>query len=135
MDSLAPWVAKALTLLLAFIAPVQAILIASLSLVLIDAVVGVWASVKERKKITSHKLRRTLVKSIAWMVAILVGHVMETYMIDGVPVVKTVAGLIAITEGKSIFENLYRITGVNFWQMILDKLQGSSIKLPPEEKP
>jgi phage-related holin len=134
METVTQLAVKGLTLFLAFIAPIQTILLASLSLIFADTITGIWASLKEGRKITSHKLRRTILKSCAYMVSIVVAHVIESFMLEGIPVVKTIGGLIAITEGKSIFENLHRVTGIDFWKALIDKLQGSSIKLP-EDKP
>lgn len=134
MEQISQLALKALALLLVFVAPIQAILIATLALIGADTITGVWASLKEKQRITSHKLRRTVAKSLAYMLGIVVAHIIEQYMIEGIPIVKTVGGLIAITEAKSIFENLYRITGVNFWQVLLDKLQGTSIKIPSDKK-
>lgn len=134
MESVSQLGIKALALFLAFIAPIQATILASLGLVFADTVTGIWASLKEGNKLTSYKLRRTVLKTLAYMLSLVVAHVIEAYMLEGVPVVKTIAGLIAITEGKSIFENLERITGINYWNAILDKLQGSSLKLPDDKE-
>lgn len=135
MDAALQVLAKFFTLLLVFIAPIQSVMLATGALVFADMVTGIWAAVKEKKQLTSFKLRRTITKTLAYLAALVVGFIIEKYMLsESVPIVKTISGLVALTEGKSIFENLYRITGINFWQMILDKLQGTSIKLPTDEK-
>lgn len=125
--------AKALALLLVFIAPIQAVMLATGALILADAMTGIWAAIKEGQNLTSFKFKRTIAKSFAYLGAILVGHIVETHMLsEAVPIVKTITGLIAITEAKSIFENIKRASGVDFWSMILDKLQGANIKIPPD---
>jgi hypothetical protein len=47
---------------------------------------------------------------------------MEKLIVD-YPIVQIATGLIGIVEGKSFFENLYRITKVDFLKIIIDKLQ------------
>lgn len=124
LDTLMSWAAKFLGALLVFIAPIQTSVIAVSVLVLIDLVTGISASLKEKQKITSHKLRRTIAKTLAYQATILMAHLLELHFLPTVPVTKTILALIGITEGKSFFENIHRITGVDFWSKILDKLHG-----------
>lgn len=97
-------------------------------MIIADLVTGVWRAVKAGEHISSSGFRRTVTKTAAYELAIVTAFVMEHFLLDGsLPVIKIVASLIAMTEGKSIMENLSEITGVNFMKVLMDKLQGSSI--------
>lgn len=113
---------KILGVILVVTLPIRSTLIAVSLLVMADLITGMWASLKEGRKITSTRLRRTVVKTLAYQSAIVVAFLLETYLISDMPIVKVVSGLIGLTEGKSFFENLRRITGIDFWGQILSKL-------------
>lgn len=119
--------------LLLFLQPIRASLTAVVLLVIADFFSGIWASKKESKKITSSGFRRTVVKILAYMATILIAHMMELYLIPDMPIEKAVAGLIGITEGKSFFENIHRITGIDFWAILISKLNMDDSKNPKEK--
>jgi hypothetical protein len=124
---------KGLSLLLVVLMPIRHALIAALLLILADLCSGIWASFKEKRKITSHGLRRTVMKVIAYESAILVSFLLEQYLLDGVPLVKIISGFIGITEAKSFFENLKRITGIDFWSQIISKINLTDYKNEPPQ--
>ncbi len=119
---------KFFALLLVITLPIRPALIAATVLTLADFISGLWASLKEKKKITSSGMRRTVIKILAYYSAIIVAFVLETYLMQELPVVKVVTGLIGLTEAKSFFENLNRITGIDFWGEIISKLNMDDIK-------
>lgn len=125
---------KFVSMLVLVLLPVRPVMVAVGVLVLADMVTGIWASLKEGKSITSGGLKKTVAKGLAYQMAIIVAFTMETWLLEGVPLVKVCAGLIALTEGASFFENMHRITGVNFWALLLEKIHGGSIKLMPDDK-
>lgn len=98
-------------------------------LIILDFITGIWASIKRDQSITSYKMRRTIVKTLAYQGAIIFGFVMETYLLQEMPVVKIIGGLIAVTEAKSFFENLSYISGVDFLSLIMNKIQGKPLDL------
>lgn len=125
-------IVKLFSLLFVVLLPIRPALIAVSALVIADFITGLWASKKEGKPITSSGLRRTVVKGLAYQSAIIVAFVLETYLLDGLPVIKAVTALIGITEAKSFFENVKRITGIDFWSHILSKLNMPDIKTKKE---
>lgn len=133
-DELTALFYKFAVLVWVFLSPIHTILFGVGLLVVLDMFTGVLASIKEKKPITSDKLRISVIKSLAYMSAVLVAFLIETLIFDGIPIIKTVSALIAITEGQSFFENLKRITGVDFWSAILKKLHGGTVFLPKEKK-
>jgi Bacteriophage holin family len=60
---------------LAFVAPVQTIMALGCLLVVLDLIAGVARAVSQKQKLTSSKLKRSIVKSVLYMVAILGGYV------------------------------------------------------------
>lgn len=125
-ESIPEFSLKFLSMLILVLLPVQPIMMAVSVLVMADFITGVWASAKEGQRITSNGLKVTVTKTLAYQAAIVVAFVLESYLIPDMPVVKTVAGLIGITEGKSFFENLRRITGIDFWSVAMKKVQEST---------
>lgn len=103
-----------------FISPVHSILTAIFFLCFSDLITALWAVHKNNGKITSIGLRRTVNKLLAYQIAVILSYVVESIFQIGVPVVRLVAGLIAVTELKSNLENLYKITGLDYWQKIVD---------------
>ena len=106
--------------LIVFVSPIHAIMTAIVVLVISDLITALWAVIKNKQKITSIGLRRTINKLLAYELAVILSYVVETVFGLGAPVVKLVAGLIAVTELKSNLENLALITGLDFWQKIAD---------------
>lgn len=106
----------------ALLLPVQQSIIIVFVLVIADLIVGVWASMKEGYTISSRSLRRTVSKLLVYNATIIIIFLMEKLIVD-YPIVQIATGLIGIVEGKSFFENLYRITKVDFLKIIIDKLQ------------
>jgi hypothetical protein len=119
---------KFFSMLFLILLPIRSVMIAVSILVVADLISGIGASLKEKQKITSNALRRTVVKTLAYQASVIISFVIETYLLEGMPVVKVVAGLIAVTEGKSFFENMHRITGIDFWSEILEKVHASNEK-------
>ena len=99
---------------LAFLAPLQTLGYALGFFVLVDLVTGVWASKRAGEAITSDRLGASVRKSLVYLIAVVVAHVAEVYVIPEVPVLKVVSGIVASTELLSVYENLTRISGVDF---------------------
>lgn len=138
MENIQNFLIKVTLAALATLAPIRPIMIAAGLLIVIDFFTGIMASVKRNQPITSYKMRRTIVKILAYESAIVFGFIMETWLIPEIPVVKVAGALVALTEAKSFFENINTITGLNIWQEVLNRVQGkpldiTSIKLPDEE--
>jgi len=129
------WVWKSFAWVGVFLAPVKPLMIAIGALIVIDLILGVWAALKSKEKITSRGLSRTIAKVIAYQLAIISSHIMETYFAQGVPIVKIVSGLIAVTEFKSILENVNKMTGVNIWESIIARFTRFTKFFPKKKEP
>lgn len=128
LDQLILFSVKFFSMLALILMPVRAVMISVSVLVVADLITGLWASMKEKQRITSNAFGRTIGKTLQYQLAIVVSFVIETYLLAGIPVVKVVSGLITVKEGKSFFENMHRITGIDFWNEILSKLNSAHEK-------
>lgn len=123
------WILGVLSCLLAFLAPAQDALFAILVFIVVDLVVGIWASMKRGEKFISWKLRHTITRKIApYFVAVLVAmhfehHFLAGTWLEGIPLMKSISTFVALSELKSIFERLGEITGLDFWAFFKERLQ------------
>lgn len=130
-----PWIGKFGAWLGVFLAPVKAIMLAVSALIIFDLISGIWASLKSGRKITSNGIRRTVTKTLAYQATIITSLIMEQYFIPGVPVIRVVAAMIAVTEFKSFLENTAEITGLDLWSEVLKKLHGKKLPIPEVAEP
>lgn len=108
---------------LAVFAPIKAIILVTGILIFSDLFTGVWAAKKKGQKIRSAGLRRSVTKIFVYHAAIMLGFLVEQYMLEGfLPVSKIAAGLISVVEMKSILENLDVINGSPIFKDLIKKL-------------
>lgn len=111
------------SMMLLVIAPIKPTLIAVAVIICADLLTGVMASRKLGEKITSQKLKKTIGKLFIYEFGLLMCFVLETWLIPDVPCSKAFAGYIGMVEGKSLFENMYHITGINVMNQIMTQIQ------------
>lgn len=103
--------------------PIKATLITVMVLTALDLVSGLLAAIKRKEPITSTGLKRTVIKILAYETTVMLGYLVQQYMTGPmVPVVNILAGLIGITELKSVLENIESLTGITLMQVLIDKL-------------
>lgn len=109
--------------LVAIFAPIKAMILITMLLILVDLLSGVLAAHKRGEKIDSAGLRRTITKVGTYLTAICLGFLVETYMIEQIiPLSKLISGAIALVEIKSCLENLDSINGSSIFKTIIEKL-------------
>lgn len=109
--------------IIASLAPAKELFAVALCLIFVDLITGVLAARKKGQKIKSAGFRRTISKFCIYMTAIAVGYWIESIMLKGfLPVSNIAAGLISLTEGKSIFENLDTLNGSSIFKSLIKKL-------------
>ena len=114
--------------LIAIFAPLKPILLAVTFLVLVDMITGIWSAVKNKQKVTSAKMGRTISKFLVYNLCVISAFILEQYLIDGlIPVSKLVSGVIGMVEVKSILENANKITGINIFREVIQRLSSKSI--------
>ena len=102
-----------ITGMIGFFEPLWVLMLWFLIFVACDTITGVWASVIERKIITSNQLRKTVVKMMMYSMTIVLCHAIDTSMIQFIDLslARITAAVISGIELYSILENCYRITG------------------------
>jgi hypothetical protein len=92
--------------------PIKPALISIMALPLIDLAMALSVARKTKQPITSSGLKRTVAKILMYETATILAFVVETYLVSGwVPLVKTVTGLIGMTELKSCLEHIDELGG------------------------
>lgn len=115
--------------ILAVFAPIQAVLVTALVLVIADLVTGVIAAYKRGETITSTGLKQSVIKALVYEVAILLAYLAEHYLIgDLLPATKIVGALIGMTELLSCMENLNSIHGSPVFKALIQKLVNKNDK-------
>ena len=86
-------------------------LITVLVLVATDFATGIWAAVKNKVKIESHKMRATAYKLLAYLSVIVLAAMIDGGVGFEFNLGSFVAGFLALIELTSIIENFGKITG------------------------
>lgn len=113
----------------AFLLEIQQTLLALGFLIMTDTFTGICAAWKAGAKkygnfwsgwqyITSRKAGRIIIKLIFYPLAIIVAKVGEDYFMADIPWVDVTAGILAVVEIKSIFENIGNILGFSLWSKV-----------------
>ncbi|CAB4141346.1 Bacteriophage holin family [uncultured Caudovirales phage] len=136
IDNLESLLKNLMLILLAFLAPVKSAILAVYFLILLDMITGVWASIKEKRSITSSGLSQTIGKILIYSTTIIVSFVVHKFLLVGfeLPIEALVSGFIAITETKSIFENLNRISSNRVVKDLIILLSNERSKRLPYKK-
>lgn len=117
------WIKAIALSTVAALAPTKPLLIAALTLVVADTLVGLWRAWRAGETITSAGLRRSVAKALVYEVAILSAFVAEKFLLgDLVPASKLVAGAIGAVELRSVLESLNEIAGGSLFSSIVGKL-------------
>jgi phage-related holin len=90
--------------------------------VILDFVTGIWAAVKRSEKIRSRTMQRTTLKVTVYLIAVLSAHYVDVVFESFIQFVYVVAGVIVLTEFKSVLENLSDIIGYDLVEKIAQKL-------------
>lgn len=116
--------------LLAFIAPIQLLILSVGVLVLFDTLCGLYRAYKLEQDITSKKLSHVISKLLLYNVAIISGYIMQL-MIGGdlIPVAKIIAVGIGMVELKSISESVDEVTGINIFKFVTNLIKRNSDSL------
>ncbi len=129
-DAIQAFLFKLGSMLFLVLAPIHSVLLALTVLILADFSTGIWAAKKLKERITSNNMKKTAIKFVVYFGAIIVGFTIENLVPD-VPLVKVISGVLALIEGKSFFENIHKISGIDFWTAALSKIQQATTKEQP----
>lgn len=106
-------------------------LVAVIVLVTVDFGTGIWAALKNKVKIESHKMRKTAYKLLAYLTLIVLGAIIDGGIGFNLNLGTFVAGYCALVESSSIVENFGKITGHDAFEKLRDMIgkKSESIKL------
>ena len=105
-----------------FIMSVATFLSFTLVIVLVDLYTGRMAAKHRGEAIKSSGYRQSVKKYVLYMTGILISELFIRVFSLPIPLTYMVAGVIALTEVKSIFENIETVTGVDLWGYVGEKL-------------
>lgn len=105
------------------ILPIKDFLIITSALVILDLITGIVAAKKRKEQIRSRFLMRTTIKLLLYYSAILATEGVQVVFAEKIPITYITAFTIALTELKSILENVDAGTGSRLAKMIIDKLK------------
>lgn len=108
-----------------FFAPITWSIIGIGVLVFADVFTGISAAKKRGERIHSKGMSRTVGKMLYYTIAIVLSRVMELAFIPWLPVAQLTAGYVAVVEFKSNMENIAQITGVDVWNHLKDRFEGT----------
>ena len=107
---------------MSFILPISDFLVLTSALVILDLITGLLAAKRRGEKIRSRALMRTTIKLTLYFAAMLATEGVQYVFAKNVPLPYITAFTIAITELKSLLENVDAGTGARLSKMIIDKL-------------
>lgn len=98
--------------ILGFLEPISVLILWLLIFIIVDMIMGVYASLVEGKRITSHKLQRTVIKFLMYSISVILLEGIDCYMMTfaDLNLAKIGSTIICGIEIYSIFENCYRAT-------------------------
>jgi hypothetical protein len=105
-----------------FIMSVATFLSFTLVIVLVDLYTGRMAAKHRGEAIKSSGYRQSVKKYVLYMTGILISELFIRVFSLPIPLTYMVAGVVALTEIKSIFENIETVTGVDLWGYVGEKL-------------
>ena len=114
--------------LMAFISPIKALIIIVGLAILTDLFFGVWKSIKLKKRLTSNGFGRTIVKMFIYQIVLVGSFIIDRYILNELILIflqvdllttKLLALYLVFSEATSINENLYEITGIDFFDRFL----------------
>jgi len=119
---------------LAIIVPIYDLTGALIVLIVIDLITGIGASLKNQVKFKWEKIVNTFTKVIIYSLILLAGWVVESKIMPAIPLMRLVAGFLALTELRSILGNFKNIFGLDMWEYIRSAIRNQKISDLPEPK-
>ena len=119
---------------LAILVPIYDVTGALIILILIDLITGIIASVKNQVKFQWEKIINTFTKVIIYSLILLAGWVVESKIMPAIPLMRLVAGFLALTELRSILGNFKNIYGLDMWEYIRAAIRNQKLSDLPEPK-
>ena len=91
----------------------------------IDFLTGLYASIRVKEIIVSHRLRKTVEKFVFYITALLLAFIFEKEIADWTNLASVVGCFIASVELLSIYENIQKITGLKIASKLKDVIMNA----------
>ncbi len=106
MPATEKWLALFVITVSSIVSPVLGLLVTVGFLVVVDCILGIWASLKQGQKFTKNKFTQTIAKMFVYHTVLVLGfHVQHFMLFDFVPLTKVAATMIGLAEMISVYEN------------------------------
>lgn len=111
--------------LMAVMEPIEPLILTTMSLIVTDFIFGIYRSYRaDPKSVTSRKMGHTISKILLYNICIICVFLIQHYIInDSLPLAKIVAGIVCITELKSIDESFSKAFGFSFYEKLVEVLK------------
>ena len=112
--------AELMIAIMAVLSPITPILITVGILVGVDFIFAIYVAYKNKVKITSNKMSKTISKLLLYTMTIICIFLLEKFIMgDVLPLSRVAATLIGIVELKSILENWEILFGWSLWDKMM----------------
>ena len=106
--------------IMAVLSPITPILITVGILVGVDFIFAIYVAYKNKVKITSNKMSKTISKLLLYTITIICIFLLEKFIMgDVLPLSRVAATLIGVVELKSILENWEILFGWSLWDKMM----------------
>jgi phage-related holin len=122
-EQILPFLYKLLLSLLIFLTPIKELILAIGVLLVIDFILGIVVAKRKGIAIQSKEAKRTIIKMLLYQLTVLTAFILDKYFIPGNIIVRVAAMAIGLVEGKSIFEHIYTLTGLDVWTLLKEKIK------------
>ena len=107
-----------------YLNPLGPYVVVATLLIVADFATGMYASLKHKEAIVSHRLRKTIEKFFLYNFSIALSYVFGVQFLGPVPLCQIVAGLVGATELLSIYENVRLVTNLDIAKRVKGLLAG-----------
>ena len=124
MQSFFTFASKYFLWLFIYITPIHSFLVTIYILLFFDLITGVALAIKLNNRITSKRMRDSVVKFIFYSIAVFISFQVDKTLLyeSSLILTKLVGGYIMLIEFQSNIENISSLTGVDIWMAVKEKV-------------
>lgn len=124
MQSFSDFASKYVLWLFIYITPIHSFLITIYILLFFDLITGIAKAMKTNDRITSKRMRESVVKFIFYSIAVFISFQVDKTLLSDSSLIltKLVGGYIMLIEFQSNIENISSLTGVDIWMAVKEKV-------------
>lgn len=120
----------------AFTLPIHSLIYCVIGLITLDTITGVYKAYRIKEAITSKRFGQVVSKLLLYNLAILAGFLVETMIgIQAVHIAQIIGVAVALTELKSVLENITAITGIDLWDVVMNYVKRNQNEITQDVAP